>query len=347
MADPETPEPKRTIIVGAEGAGVRVDAYVAQQLEECSRTQIARLIKDGHLSVDGQPVRANRKLREGETVEVVVSPPPPTTVEPENIPLDIVFEDKDIIVINKPAGLVTHPGTGNRTGTLVNALLYHCKTLSTAGGAERAGIVHRLDKGTSGLLVAAKTEIAHRELAGQLQDKTLYREYLAFCWGHLKDSEGSWDLPIGRSVSNPTRMRIDHGAGREALTEYKLLERYDLGDKLQLRLKTGRTHQIRVHLAHHNHPIFGDPEYAGREQRVRGIAPELRLGAQQLLKLIDRPALHAAKLGFVHPTSGKPREFSVDPPEDMQKLEQAMAAMRGPGGKPPQSFPPDIAYNLP
>ncbi len=345
MTTPETEGRSRTLTVGHDGARKRVDAYVAQQITECSRSQIARLIKDGHLTVDGQTVKVNRKLRPGETIEISIPPPSQTGMEPENIPLDIVFEDNDLIVINKPAGMVTHPGTGNRTGTLVNALLYHCKTLSPTGAPERAGIVHRLDKGTSGLMVVAKNEIAHRLLANQLQDKTLFREYLAFCWGHLKEPEGSWDLPIGRSVSNPTRMRIDHGAGREALTEYKLLERYELCDKLQLRLKTGRTHQIRVHLAHHNHPIFGDPEYAGREQRVRGIAPELRQTAQKLLKLIDRPALHAARLGFVHPTSGKPREFSAAAPEDMQQLEKALAALRNDRKKPPHSFPSDIAYN--
>lgn len=345
MTAPEAEGLSRTLTVGNDGVGKRVDSYAAQQINELSRSQIARLIKDNNLTVDGRPVKANYKLHAGETIEVAFSPAPQPTVDAEDIPLDIVYEDKDLIIINKPAGIVTHPGTGNRTGTVVNALLYYCKTLSPMGAPERAGIVHRLDKGTSGLLVAAKNELTHRHLASQLQDKTLFREYLAFCWGHLKEPEGSWDLPIGRSISNPTRMRIDHGAGREALTEYKLIERYELCDKLRLRLKTGRTHQIRVHLAHHNHPVFGDPEYAGREERVKGIDPELRQTARKLLKIIDRPALHAARLGFVHPTSGKPREFSVNPPEDMQALERALQPSRDDHGKPPTSFPSDIAYN--
>ncbi|UCD29466.1 MAG: RluA family pseudouridine synthase [Planctomycetota bacterium] len=345
MTAPETEGRQRVLTVGRDGAGKRVDSYAAQQIKEYSRSQIARLIKEGHLTVDGRPVKANHKLKAGETIEVIITPPTTTTVEPEDIPLDIIFEDNDLIVINKPPGMVTHPGAGNPTGTLVNALLFHCQTLSPTGGPERAGIVHRLDKGTSGLLVVAKNEVAHSHLANQLQDKTLFREYLAFCWGHLKEPAGSWDLPIGRSVSNPTRMRIDHGAGREALTEYKVIERYELGDKLQLRLKTGRTHQIRVHLAHHNHPVFGDPDYAGREQQIKGIAPELRPTAKKLLKLIDRPALHSARLGFVHPTSGKPREFSVDPPEDMQQLEKALVSSTDNREQSPHSYPPDIAYN--
>jgi len=344
MAALESTERSRILTVEPDAAGARVDSYIAQRIEECSRSQIARLIKEGHITVDGLQVKANHKLRGGETIKVSLAPAPPTEIQPENIPLDIVYEDTDLIVINKPAGMVTHPGSGNWTGTLVNALLYHCKTLSPLGAPERAGIVHRLDKGTSGLLVAAKTEEAHRALSSQLQDKTLHREYLAFCWGHLAEATGNWNLPIGRSISNPTRMRVDFGAGREALTEYKVLERYNLGDKLQLRLQTGRTHQIRVHLAHYNHPVFGDPEYAGREQRIRGIAPELRRAAHCLLKIIDRPALHAARLGFVHPVSGESLEFSADLPEDMQKLEQALAQTDKRNSQP-ESFPPDVAYN--
>ncbi len=326
MTQSAEPRPTlHTITVDNAGAGTRVDTYAAGQLPDCSRSQIARLIKEGHLTVDGVLVRANHKLKPGETIAVKVPPATPTTVEPEDIPLDIIYEDEYLIVVNKAAGMVTHPGTGNRTGTLVNALLYHCKELSRTGSPERAGIVHRLDKGTSGLLVAAKTDAAHRHLANQLQDKTLRRMYLAFAWGHLSEDQGIIDLPIGRSLSNPTKMKIDHAAGRTAVTEYVVLERYDLCDQLQLKLQTGRTHQIRVHLAHQNHPIFGDPDYAGRDQRVRGIAPELRIQSRQLLKLIDRPALHAFKLGFVHPVTGEAVEFTADPPEDIRELERQLA----------------------
>ncbi len=325
MSDPaETSPTLHTITVDDAGDGIRVDTYTAEQLPDCSRSQIAKLIKEGHLTVDGVLVRANHKLKPGETIAVKVPPATPTTVEPENIPLDIIYEDEHLIVVNKAAGMVTHPGTGNWTGTLVNALLHHCRELSTGGSAERAGIVHRLDKGTSGLLVVAKTDTAHRYLANQLQDKTLHRVYLAFAWGHLNDNEGTIDLPIGRSISDPTKMKIDHASGRDAVTTFKVLERYDLCDKLQLTLQTGRTHQIRVHLAHHNHSIFGDPDYAGREERVRGIAPELRVKSRQLLKLIDRPALHAHRLGFKHPATGKSVECVAEPPEDMQNLQREL-----------------------
>ena len=313
-------------VVDAASTDTRVDVFITAQLEECSRSQIARAIKNDQMTVNGEIVRANYRVRPGDVVAITLPHQQPTTVEPENIPLDIVYEDDDLIVINKPAGMVSHPGTGNWTGTLVNALLYHCRALSLLGGPERAGIVHRLDKGTSGLIVAAKTEQAHRALAAQLQDKTLFREYIALAWGHLKDLTGVWDLPIGRSTTDPTRMKIDYGAGREAVTEYEVVQRYALCDKLQLRLKTGRTHQIRVHLAHFNHPVFGDPDYSGRESQIKGIAPELRLFARRLLELIDHPALHAARLGFVHPRDGRQLEFTVEPPEDMLKLEAALAA---------------------
>jgi len=315
----------RVLTVDRESAGQRVDIFVAARVDGYSRSQIARHIKEGQLTVDGRQVKANHHVRAGEVVEITIKPLEKTTVEPENIPLDIVHEDDDLIVVNKPAGMVSHPGVGNRTGTLVNALLYHCRTLSPVGAPERAGIVHRLDKGTSGLLIAAKNEQAHQALAAQLKDKTLFREYQAFAWGHLAESSGTWDLPIGRSISNPARMRVDYGSGRKAITEYEVVRSYDICDKLHLRLKTGRTHQIRVHLSHHNHPVFGDPDYSGRESRIKGIAPDLRQTARQLLGLIDRPALHAARLGFTHPRDGKALDFAVEPPADMQKLEQALA----------------------
>ena len=325
MAEKDEPEnDHRSLTVDDDSAGLRVDVFAAAQVDGYSRSQIARYIKEEHLTVNSHPVKANYRLRAGDVVEITLQPPPETAVEPEDIPLDVVYEDDDLIVVNKPAGMVCHPGLGNRTGTLVNALLHHCRKPSLPGAPERAGIVHRLDKGTSGLLLAAKNEQAHRALAAQLKDKTVFREDLAFVWGHLKEPLGTWDLPIGRSISDPTRMRVDHGTGREAVTEYKVVERYEICDMLRLRLKTGRTHQIRVHLSHYNHPVFGDPDYSGRESQVKGIAPELRRTARQLLALIDRPALHAARLGFTHPRSQKSLEFAVDPPEDMQTLEQAL-----------------------
>jgi len=325
--------------------GKRLDVFLAEVLEDYSRSQISKHIKDGRVNVNGTVGKSNYKVRAGDAVAVTFPPVVETTIEPEDIPLDIVHEDDDVIVINKAAGMVTHPGTGNWSGTLVNALLYHSKNLSSVGSPERAGIVHRLDKGTSGLLVTAKTDTAHRHLANQLQDKSLYREYLAFAWGHLKESKGVWDLPIGRSVSNPIRMRVDHGAGREAVTEFERLERYDFCDKLKLRLQTGRTHQIRVHLSHFNHPIFGDPDYSGRENRVRGIDPKLRLYAKKLLAIIDRPALHAARLGFVHPTSKDKMEFTAPLPDDMQNLEEALEASSDRKRRPPNPFSPDIGHN--
>jgi len=333
----------RHLKVDRESSGQRVDVFVAAQIDGYSRTQIVRSIKEGHLTINGKPGKANHHVRTGDQIRIILPVWRETTVEPENIPLDIVYEDDDLLVINKPAGMVTHPGVGNRTGTLVNALMYHCRNLSEAGGAERAGIVHRLDKGTSGLLVAVKNESAHRMLVNQLKDKTLFREYLAFAWGHQKESSGMWDLPIGRSVTNPLRMCVDYGAGREAQTEYEVLTRYEFCEKLRLRLKTGRTHQIRVHLSHFNHAVFGDPDYSGRDGRVRGIDPELRRFANKLLGLIDRPALHAARLGFAHPRDERPMDFAVDPPEDMQNLERLLE--EGSGLNRPPPHPPDLPYN--
>ena len=276
------------------------------------------------MQVNARPVRASYQVQPGDRIDLDEPEPIPLEVNHEDSPLDILFEDADLLVVNKAAGMTVHPAPGSWTGTLVNALLYHCRGLSPVGAPERAGIVHRLDKGTSGLLIAAKNEPTHRALAAQLKDKSLFREYMAFVWGHLKEPAGTWDLPIGRSISNRKRMRVDHGAGREALTEYEVLQRYEICDKLRLRLKTGRTHQIRVHLSHHNHPVFGDLDYTGRDKRVSGIAPKLRPLARRLLALIDRPALHALRLGFIHPRDGKSLEFVVDPPADMQKLEQAL-----------------------
>ena len=242
------------------------------------------------------------------------------SVEPENIPLDVVYEDSDLLVINKKAGMVVHPAVGNFSGTLVNALLFHCKDLSGINGVLRPGIVHRLDKNTSGLLVVAKNDLAHLGLAEQIQNRSLLREYVAVAWGHMADEEGTIEAPIGRAMKDRKKMAVTRLKGRESLTQYKVLERYDLCNLLSIRLKTGRTHQIRVHLSYLNHPVLGDPEYGGRQKWIKGIYDRERPFAQKLLSLIERQALHARKLGFVHPRTKDYQEFDSPLPEDMDSL---------------------------
>lgn len=234
--------------------------------------------------------------------------------------MDVVYEDSDLLVVNKKAGMVVHPAAGNFSHTLVNALLFHCKDLSGINGVLRPGIVHRLDKNTSGLLVVAKNDSAHLSLAEQIKNRTLLREYTAIVWGHMPTEEGIIEAPIGRALKDRKKMAVTRVKGRESLTQYKVLEKYIICDLLSLRLKTGRTHQIRVHLSYLNHPVLGDPEYGGRQKWLKGIFDQERPLAQKLLGLIDRQALHAKKIGFVHPRTKEYQEFDSPLPEDMENV---------------------------
>ncbi|HEX9912123.1 MAG TPA: RluA family pseudouridine synthase, partial [candidate division Zixibacteria bacterium] len=265
-------------------------------------------------------VKSHYKIKGNEKISLRIPPLEKLSLEPQDIPLDIVYEDKDLLVVNKVVGMVIHPAAGNYKNTLVNALLFHCKDLSGINGVLRPGIVHRLDKNTSGLLVVAKNDFAHNNLVSQLKDRTLTREYQAFCWGNITKEKGIIETLISRSVKDRKKMAVVRKDGREAITEYDLLERFPLGDRLRIKLKTGRTHQIRVHFLYLNHPIMGDPEYGGRKKHLGMIKESLQAQANQVLKLIDRQALHAKKIGFVHPRTKKYMEFESELPEDMKKL---------------------------
>ena len=292
-----------SLVIPAELAGERLDRALARLLPQESRTRLAKLIEAGHVRVDGERAEAKMKLRSGEAVEVRLAPRlEASAFHPEAIALDIVHEDDDVLVVNKPAGLVVHPGSGNWEGTLLNALLHHAPALAKLA---RAGIVHRLDKDTSGLLVIAKNEAAQLALVRQLQARTVKRTYLALVRGKV-EAAGTIDKPIGRHPVKRTRMAVV-AKGKPAVTHFRVRRRFPAHTLLECDLETGRTHQIRVHLAAIGHPLEGDPAYAGR-------------GA----KLLPRQALHAWKLAFTHPASGKALSFEAPLPEDMRALLESL-----------------------
>lgn len=301
----------RVATIGAELAGQRLDKALATALPDLSRARLQALIAADAVSVDGKVWNdGNAKVRDGLVVQIHVPPAVPAIPVAQAIPLDIVFEDSFLLVINKPAGLVVHPGAGNEDGTLVNALLAHCgDQLSGIGGVRRPGIVHRLDKDTSGLMVAAKTDAAHRGLSAQLSDRTLSRIYRAIVWGTPAPPAGRIDAPIGRSAANRRKMAIVRHGGREAVTLYSTVGA--VGGKASLiecKLMTGRTHQIRVHMAHLGHPLVGDPLYG----RARSDS--------SALARFPRQALHATAIAFVHPIDGREMSFTCPPPDDFRAL---------------------------
>jgi 23S rRNA pseudouridine1911/1915/1917 synthase len=296
----------------------RLDAFLTRHVENATRTRVQRAIREGTVLVDGRRVRPSHLVSPGETVHVTLPSPPPQDAAPEAIPLDILHEDDDVIVVNKPAGMVTHPAHGNYTGTLVNALLHHCAAIA-GGDPARPGIVHRLDKDTSGVMVAAKNEAAHAHLARQFARRTITREYQAVVWGTFVHSSGSIETMLGRSSSDRKKMAVV-AEGKHALTEYRVLESFPWLSLLALRLKTGRTHQIRVHLAHIHHPVFGDPVYNGRHLLYGPGTPAQKAEVQHLLKLIPRQSLHARTLGFLHPATERRVSFESPLPEDMRTV---------------------------
>jgi 23S rRNA pseudouridine1911/1915/1917 synthase len=327
----------RRAAVPAHAAGWRLDAFIAEALPELSRTRAKALILAGAVAVDGVPAtEPRRSLKAGEEVAVTVPPPKPARPQPESVPLDIVYEDAELIVIDKPAGLVVHPAAGNETGTLVNALIAHCAaSLSGIGGVMRPGIVHRLDKDTSGLLVVAKTDRAHRSLSAQFADHgrsgPLERGYLALVWGAPERREGSVVAALGRSPRNREKMAVVAVGGREAVTHYRVLDAYGVRGNpamaalLDCRLETGRTHQIRVHMAAIGHPLIGDRSYGAGFATKSALLPE---PARGLAEAFPRQALHAWLLGFEHPASGAEMRFERPPPEDMRRLRDALAPLK-------------------
>jgi 23S rRNA pseudouridine1911/1915/1917 synthase len=312
-------------------AGARLDRFLQVRAPDLSRTRLQALIAEGRVQVTGGAPKASHRLRSGAQVTVDVPPPEPATLVAERMPLDVVHEDADLLVVNKPAGLVVHPGAGHRTGTLVHALLAHCgSALSGIGGVRRPGIVHRLDRGTSGLLVVAKTDAAHLGLARQLKARTVERRYLALAHGRLPHAAGVVETAIGRDPRDRLRMAVrPPGAGRPAVTRYRVLERFTRPGPLTLleaTLGTGRTHQIRVHLAHLGAPLVGDRTY-----RRRGVAPLDAEFAARVASL-GGPALHAAVLGFVHPTTGAAHRYEAPLPPGFAALVEWLRARAESGG---------------
>jgi 23S rRNA pseudouridine1911/1915/1917 synthase len=315
---------KQVFVVDAAEGGRRLDAFLAGRDPRYSRTRFKALIKDGQVSIGGRKLdEPNYRVNAGEEIAVLIPEPEDATPKPENIPLDIVYEDDHLIVIDKPVGMVVHPAAGNWTGTLVNALLHHCgDSLSGIGGVRRPGIVHRLDKETSGLMVVAKTDAAHKGLAAQFADHSLegplVRAYLALVWGVPSPASGIIDAPLDRDPKNRQRQAVSRTGGRHAITHYRVEERFgDLASLVECRLETGRTHQIRVHLAHIGHPLIGDPLYGTGFRTKADLLPG-PLAAR--VRKFRRQALHAAVLGFRHPVSGDILRFERPIPADMAGL---------------------------
>lgn len=308
-------------LVDEEEAGERLDAYLSEHIPGLSRSRLQKAIKSGECRVAGtERVKPSYRLKCAERIELAFAPPRPLDVVAEEIPLDVVFEDESIVVVNKPAGMVTHPAPGHTSGTLVNALLAHCKNLSGIGGVLRPGIVHRLDAGTSGLLVVAKSDEAHIALSRQLMERTMKRRYVAIILGKMPLDEGTIDIPIGRSKKDRKKMAVSLDGGKEAVTHYRVIDTYEPFQFIALKLETGRTHQIRVHLSHIGRPVLGDYVYGGRRIRRGKTSRESESRAREALKLIDRQALHAEALVLRHPLSGELMEFVAPPPADFKAV---------------------------
>jgi 23S rRNA pseudouridine1911/1915/1917 synthase len=329
-----TEQTRETVVVAEPDAGERLDRVLAARIDALSRSRLKALILAGEVAIGGRTIRdPGHRVNAGDAIEVSVPPPEPATPLAEDIPLKVVFEDDDIIVIDKPKGLVVHPAAGNRSGTLVNALLAHCgDSLSGVGGVRRPGIVHRLDKDTTGLLVVAKNDRAHRVLAAQFADHgrsgPLRRSYLAFVWGVPDRPKGTIDKPIDRHPHARDKMAV-RADGREAVTHWEVLERYrgtdgtPVASLLACRLETGRTHQIRVHLASIGHPLLGDDVYgAGFKTKAAHLAAP----AREALAGLGRQALHAYLLAIAHPSRGDDLEFRSELPDDLFRLRQSLGA---------------------
>lgn len=295
---------KKSFTVNSDEAGQRLDAFLTVKGAGPSRSFLQKIIDNNGALVNGKIAKAGCRLVEGDTIEINIPEPKPLEVNPQDITLDILYEDDDLIVVNKPRGLVVHPAAGNHDGTLVNALMWHCTNLSGIGGIIRPGIVHRIDKDTSGIIVAAKNDFTHLSLAAQFKQHSITRVYLAIVAGIPPADSGTINAPIGRHPSERKKMAIVPG-GRNAVTHYRVLERFRRNALVEARLETGRTHQIRVHMTHIGHPLLGDITYGKARSRCATLSGQ---------------ALHASVLGFVHPRSGQYQEFTVEMPSDMQEL---------------------------
>ncbi len=321
MDEEATPRKKHfERVASSRLAGKRIDQYLIQSGLGVSRSRAARLIEAGQVLVNGERTKPGYRVRAGDEISAEFELEPEITIEPQDIKLNIVYEDDDVVIVDKPTGMVVHPARGNRSNTMVNALLYHCKSLPLrTDSLVRPGVVHRLDKNTTGILMFAKTDEALTNLGNQVMHRTVVREYACFAWGDFELQQGTVDAPIGRHTIDRTRMAVTPFAAKTAVTHYEVFRRYNVCTYLRLRLKTGRTHQIRVHMQHLGHPVVGDPEYGGRSPSVvqhRDHMEHYRV----MMGIIKRQALHAARLGFNHPRTGKYVEFASPLPPDMEKL---------------------------
>ena len=319
-----------TIIADESDAGRRLDAAVALHIPECSRSLAATLINSQHVLVEGRPRKPGYRLKSGDAIQGRIPPPAPAAFAPEPIPLDIIYQDQHIVVINKPPGLVVHPAPGHAGGTLVNALLYHCPDLGAIGGDIRPGIVHRLDKETSGTMVIAKNQAAHEELSRQFKAREIRKKYLALVYGEPSGDSGSIQLPIGRHPVDRKRMSTTTRRGRQAETLWRIREQLAGVTLLEILLKTGRTHQIRVHCAAMGHPVVGDPVYRPRRlmANLQNMLPNLPSTVVAGLKSVPRQMLHAWQLGLIHPVEKKLLIFESPMPPDMTEVLNLLRAAK-------------------
>ncbi len=294
------------VLLNVSGKPNRIDLYLTKRFP-LSRSRIQKYIEDALIRVNGLPTKSSFKVKQGDQIQLLAIRPAPVELTPEEIALNIVYEDEALLIINKPAGMVVHPATGHVSGTLANALLHHCQDLTVRGGRERPGLVHRLDKDTSGIMVVAKTDAAHELLSAQFKKHSINRHYLALVAGIIREKSGEVALPIGRDRSDRKKISPRTNRPREAKTRFTVLERFKIATLLDVQPETGRTHQIRVHLAHLHHPVVGDKSYGGRTARISELAP-------------PRQMLHAFSLGFIHPVSKQAVSFSAPPPADMQGI---------------------------
>jgi 23S rRNA pseudouridine1911/1915/1917 synthase len=302
--------------------GRRLDALLPEKYADFSRSQVQKAIKQGMITVNGKRPKPSHAVAAGDGIVIIVPEPEPAVAEAQDIPLDILHEDDDVIVINKPSGMVVHPACGNHSGTLVNALLHHCTNLSGIGGVIRPGIVHRLDKGTTGVLVAAKNDAAHRHLSGQFKLHSVIRKYTALVYGAMAGDQGTIEGAIGRHVADRKKMSVHTNRGRAAVTHWRVLESFTGVTLLEASLETGRTHQVRVHLSSQQHPVVGDDLY-GADKKLKQIASKRLL---DLLRSVRRPLLHAYHLTFVHPVTSRVMTFEAPLPEDFGGI---LAGIRG------------------
>ncbi len=316
------------LIVNDQEKDLRLDTFVSTRLPDCSRSRVTALIREGNILVDGLPCKSGYKVKAGQIVSGCIPAPSVSDLVPEPIPLDILFEDHALIVVNKPAGLVVHPAAGHATGTLVNALLHHCPDLEGIGGERRPGIVHRLDKDTSGIIVVAKNDQAHQGLSHQFKARHIRKIYLALVLGSPGQESGCIDMPVGRHLADRKKMAVVHSGGREARTLWLVRERFDAATLLAMDLKTGRTHQIRVHCLAIRHPIIGDPIYGPR--RLFHNALKQNATSHHILSQAKRQMLHASQISFSHPFSGATLNFKAPLPSDMMHvIEQLRTLQRG------------------